>query len=641
MAKTDVELHVRHEGAAGVTLFYELSASNWDVGPYRRTFRPVSLRREPHEYFQKFLKEIEELSAESERDPWSTEKRFRSRGEKLSKALLPDDLRQTLRDLVDDTETLWIVSDEPWIPWEILRLPTEPGKDDGEGAFFGEAFALSRWRRDRCPRRRFSLSNMALVVTGDAGLPAAHQERQSILGLAAEGRQVKQLPARYREVLEALQGGVHDGWHFACHGSAHSRGSSSWELSFEGCERVTPDDLSDGVRGLRGSHPLVFLNACESAQGGYSLTRLGGWAEWFMASGAGAFIGPMWSIRDTRARAFAEGFYEGFCGGAGIAEAARQARLSLRARFPGDPNRLAYALFAWPRAVCRSAETEVDAATGWSAADDVPVADDMEAPPAKQPEIPQLGMGFLLPSSADSQPGTELVHDKDGSVLVLVPAGTYLLGTECYEVARPVHRVRLSSFWIGKHPVTNRQYARFLDENPDHPRPSHWDEERLRKLCQPVVGVSWYDALAYCRWAGLRLPSEAQWEAAARGRDQRKYPWGGDLPTRRHANFGSEIGAPTDVEAHAEGRGPYGTLGQAGNVWEWCADSWSRMAYADLPTGVLDPLLDGTGAARVVRGGSWQNPAKDMHAAYRDFATAKLGYPDLGFRCALPADKAS
>jgi formylglycine-generating enzyme required for sulfatase activity len=192
--------------------------------------------------------------------------------------------------------------------------------------------------------------------------------------------------------------------------------------------------------------------------------------------------------------------------------------------------------------------------------------------------------------------------------------------------------VWLSPFWIAKYPVTNEQYARFLAANPGHPRPAFWADARFNQPAHPVVGVTWDDAQAYCRWAGLALPTEAQWEAAARGTDRRPYPWGDAPPTPQHANFGGS--GTTPVGAFPAGVGPYGTLDQAGNVWEWCADSWVPDAYQRFSDGAKDPVAQGDKTLRSVRGGSWNNPARDLHAALRDCGSARSRFNWQGFRCA-------
>jgi formylglycine-generating enzyme required for sulfatase activity len=237
------------------------------------------------------------------------------------------------------------------------------------------------------------------------------------------------------------------------------------------------------------------------------------------------------------------------------------------------------------------------------------------------------------------RPGDQRLHEPDGSLLLYVPGGDYTLGADdINDWTRPVHRVHLGPFWIARHPVTNEQYARFLAVHAEHAPPEFWQDERFNGPQQPVVGVSCDDAEAYCRWVGLALPSEAQWEAAARGPEGRTYPWGDEPPEPRHANFGGRLGATSPVDAHPDGGGPFGTLDQAGNVWEWCADSWSLTAYRQRGEGAWNPVSQGETSMRVLRGGSWVNPGRDLRAAYRDRATARLRFNTQGFRCVLPSE---
>jgi formylglycine-generating enzyme required for sulfatase activity len=235
------------------------------------------------------------------------------------------------------------------------------------------------------------------------------------------------------------------------------------------------------------------------------------------------------------------------------------------------------------------------------------------------------------------QPGEEWVTGRDGSVLVYVPGGEYLLGSDdLSECEQPVHRAILNAFWIGKYPVTNEQYASYLKANPKVEKPEFWDDKRFNQPWQPVVGVSWQDANGYCGWAGLQLPSEAQWEAAARGLEGRRFPWGSEEPTPEHANFDGREGQTTPVGASPKGAGPFGTLDQAGNLWEWCEDIWDPSAYGKRD-GKRDPLSTaGEAAIRCLRGGSWYHPAKFLAAAYRyrDRGSYRLGL--IGFRCLLP-----
>jgi serine/threonine-protein kinase len=147
--------------------------------------------------------------------------------------------------------------------------------------------------------------------------------------------------------------------------------------------------------------------------------------------------------------------------------------------------------------------------------------------------------------------------------------------------------------------------------------------------------VSWEEAQAYCQWAGLVLPSEAQWEAAARGPDGRRYPWGNEEPTAEHANFGNREGATTPVGAYPRGAGPFGTLDQAGNVWEWCVDIWDDKAYRRKERAKEDPVsARGDGAVRCLRGGAWFVYARYLAAAYRYGYRASVRFQYFGFRCA-------
>lgn len=236
-------------------------------------------------------------------------------------------------------------------------------------------------------------------------------------------------------------------------------------------------------------------------------------------------------------------------------------------------------------------------------------------------------------------PGEDHFNEKDASVLVYVPGGTYTLGSDDLgEHEQPLHQVRLSPFLIGKYPVTNEQYRRFLESGTGYRKPAFWGEESFNRPLQPVVGVSWDDAMAYCEWAGLQLPTEAQWEAAARGPDARPFPWGDEPPTPDRANYGTFAGKTTPVGSFPAGVSPLGAHDMIGNVAEWCADVPDPVAYDRHERGQVDPVssLGEAAAFRIVRGGSWLDQAGSLPVALRGRYWARQRRRFIGFRCVLP-----
>jgi formylglycine-generating enzyme required for sulfatase activity len=227
---------------------------------------------------------------------------------------------------------------------------------------------------------------------------------------------------------------------------------------------------------------------------------------------------------------------------------------------------------------------------------------------------------------------------RDSTVLVLVPGGEFGMGdgqgTEC-----PAHRVYLDAYYIGVCCVTNRQYARFVKAT-GHRAPDKadygdavWANGRCPedRMDHPVVCVSWDDAAAYAKWAGCELPTEAQWERAARGPKGFIYPWGNDWDKKRCRNDKNKGGGQTCAAwEYAAGVSGYGTLNQSGNVWEWCRD-----LKGDYKTDGVQRNPEGpsTGSTRVYRGGSWNDAgASNGRGAYRDWFAPAYRRDDRGFR---------
>ena len=255
------------------------------------------------------------------------------------------------------------------------------------------------------------------------------------------------------------------------------------------------------------------------------------------------------------------------------------------------------------------------------------------------------------PTPAQPVAGATRVWEKDGSVMVYVPAGEFIMGSpdgEGDSDEHPQHTVYLDAFWIDRTEVTNEQYRGCVEAGTcPAPTTCDWGEPTYSdssKADHPVVCVSWEDAKAYCEWAGKRLPTEAEWEKASRGTDGRKYPWGDGFDGSRlnfcdancefyhkdsDADDGYQRTAP--VGSYVEGASPYGALDMAGNVWEWCQDWYDEDYYDSLPQ--RNPPGPDLGEYRVVRGGSWYGIEWDVRSACRLGFAPAFRNDFVCFRC--------
>ena len=284
--------------------------------------------------------------------------------------------------------------------------------------------------------------------------------------------------------------------------------------------------------------------------------------------------------------------------------------------------------------------------------------------PLREPPAPVSDA--LVTPAATAQP-TLQVREPDGMPMVFIPGGTFVMGWDSSAPVTsfdqlPPHEVRLDPFYIDEYEVSAAKYAAFLSDLGDFngtcdghvcalPRHlvgrfSYLVEEagqdgRKRYSAlegyanHPVNQVSWYGANAYCRSAGARLPTEAEWEYAARGDDGRIYPWGNEAPTAQLALFNTQgFSELLPVDALPAGASPFGVYGMAGSMWEWVADWYGREYYADSPR--LNPAGPDNGIRRVTRGGAWPNNihADRIRATYRNPLNPDYINASLGFRCA-------
>jgi len=235
---------------------------------------------------------------------------------------------------------------------------------------------------------------------------------------------------------------------------------------------------------------------------------------------------------------------------------------------------------------------------------------------------------------------------------ITIPAGLFWMGTDlrvdnvaadsdwAKQVEVPQHEVYLPSYQISRFPVTNVQWAQFLAD-------TYYPWADLQKLWEhglpegqenhPITWVTWHDAIAFCDWAGVRLPTDAQWEKAARGTDKRLYPWGNQPPTAQLANYGNQVRHTTAVNAYPQGKSYYGVFDMAGNAWEWISTIWGTdtdrpdFAYPYQADDGRENLDDPT-TLRIVRGGGWKYTPDLIRCAYHDWNKPDTRGSGLGFR---------
>jgi formylglycine-generating enzyme required for sulfatase activity len=265
----------------------------------------------------------------------------------------------------------------------------------------------------------------------------------------------------------------------------------------------------------------------------------------------------------------------------------------------------------------------------------------------------------MTPGAAEPKAGDTRVRNTDGMVMVYVPAGEFLMGStdedleavmaECADceppslyLEQPQHTVYVDAFWIDQTEVTNAQYRQCVEAG-DCREPECWGDEgwqyddELNAPDQPVVCVSWYEAQAYAAWAGGRLPTEAEWEKAARGTDGRVYPWGSQAADCDLANYGGCLDEKTAVVgSYPAGASPYGALDMAGNALEWVGDWYEEGYYTSSPD--RNPEGPGSGEGRVLRGGSFYLDRGYARCARRVWDYPDFADYDFGFRLVVPHD---
>jgi formylglycine-generating enzyme required for sulfatase activity len=250
--------------------------------------------------------------------------------------------------------------------------------------------------------------------------------------------------------------------------------------------------------------------------------------------------------------------------------------------------------------------------------------------PSSRPATPvndQTLVAYIRDSSVQPLKPLQTVEGKNGSIQVDVPSPCLLVKMEWITVSEGEFlfgedrkKIFLPTYQIARFPVTNQQYELFLEANPHQSTPRYWKGRSFSvgKYLHPVVGISLYDALAFCEWLGCRLPAEEEWEKAARGKDGRSFPWGEDWQDGKYCNnYDAKLGGTSSVEKYRLGASPFGVLDMAGNIWEWTTSQYQG------------PHM------HVLKGGSWKVfGGFNMRIPQRDWLTLGDTRDDVGFRCA-------
>ncbi|MBI3161189.1 MAG: SUMF1/EgtB/PvdO family nonheme iron enzyme [Chloroflexi bacterium] len=240
----------------------------------------------------------------------------------------------------------------------------------------------------------------------------------------------------------------------------------------------------------------------------------------------------------------------------------------------------------------------------------------------------------LVPVNLSGPQAGDVMKWLDGSALIYIPAGEFSMGNNGFDA--PVHSVTLDGFWIYQTKVTNRMFAQCVAVGSCTPPteelggPVYNNPEYAN---HPVVGVTWEQAQAYCSWSQGQLPTEAQWEKAARGPSGNVYPWGNDEPACDILNFGYCSGRTSEVDAFADGASPFGVLDMAGNVFEWVSDWYGQSYYANSPA--TNPIGPESGEYRVIRGSSFESDPDQIDLGIRHYGAKVYHSRDIGFRCAV------
>jgi hypothetical protein len=341
-------VHRERNSGDGYRYQYILISPIQELNLWYQKFYSPDMTRTPLDFLNETFDNINQMHSEQNSDADHLSGLLHNIGIHLYNRLFPDDIKrlywETLRDTV---RSIVIISDEPWIPWELI-CPFDQKINRLKDGFLCERFELTRWLAGtHTYTNTISLNNLALLVPA-SDLESAALEAREIQALLGTNARDIQPPSR-SNFNKLLQTGDFSALHFAGHGQ-HNENNPDWSrLILEEGRTLSPIDINGDNLGFCNNNPLIFLNACETGQSGYTLTGMGGWAEAFIQRGrSSGFIGSIWEANDDSARLFAVTFYKNLIGGCTVARATQLARIAIRK--PNDPTWLSYSVYANPLA---------------------------------------------------------------------------------------------------------------------------------------------------------------------------------------------------------------------------------------------------------------------------------------------------
>jgi formylglycine-generating enzyme required for sulfatase activity len=252
--------------------------------------------------------------------------------------------------------------------------------------------------------------------------------------------------------------------------------------------------------------------------------------------------------------------------------------------------------------------------------------------PQKETVPPPYSAMVLIPQGSFEMGSRKSLRELDP--VAIFQADRHMLGPE-----DPAHEVILDPYYIDLHEVTNADYKKYMEGTGSKSAPRYWDDSNFNQPNQPVVGVAWKEAQAFCHWNNKRLPTEAEWEKAARGKRPIKYPWGDEEPDKTRLNFNRHIDKTTPVGTYPTGKSDFGVFDLSGNVAEWVGDWHFPEYYLFSPK--ENPPGPEKGHYKIIRGGNWKNNAEDVRLTYRNATVPNARSKTVGFRCAANIPKSS